>query len=294
MTRPVKPHDLYTVVSTPVLHEPVLIVHLDGWIDASGCARAAIDTVLEQITPQPVAIFDTEWLIDHRSRRPTMRVVEGINVGLDWPRITLLAGCDGAGHELLVLRGAEPDHNWRSFVAAVVELAQRFNVRRMIGLGAFPVPVPHSRPTRLSVTATNPELVSLGSSPATLDVPAGIESALERAFKAVSIDAVGVWAQVPHYLSGAPYPAATLALIESLSPAGDLRFDTDNLATESQTTRRQLDDLVTNEDSHREMLAQLEQHYDLRDEGDQLLPTLDELAEEVEQFLREQQDPPSE
>ncbi len=67
-----------------------------------------------------------------------MRVVEGVNVGLDWPEIKLLAGRDGAGRDVLVLRGAEPDHNWRSFIDAVMALAQRFKVTRMIGLGASP------------------------------------------------------------------------------------------------------------------------------------------------------------
>ncbi len=101
-----------------------------------------------------------------------------------------------------------------------------------------------------------------------------------------------MWAQVPHYVSGAPYPAASLALIEGLVPAGDLRFDTSDLAMESLATRNRLDALVTNEDSHGEMLTQLEQQYDLSDENDLLLPTAAELADEVERFLRDQPDPP--
>ena len=88
-----------------------------------------------------------------------------------------------------------------------------FGVRRVIGLGAYPASSPHTRPSRLSATAATPDLASLGFTPATLDVPAGIQAALELAHHAAGIESVGLWAQVPHYISGAHYPAASLALV---------------------------------------------------------------------------------
>ena len=35
-----------------------------------------------------------------------MHIVEGVNVGLDWPEITLVSGRDATGNDVLVLHGA--------------------------------------------------------------------------------------------------------------------------------------------------------------------------------------------
>ncbi len=290
MARPARPDDLYTLHSLPTLDEPVLLLHLGGWIDAGACAAEALDTILGQIAPVTVAEFETEWLLDHRARRPTMHVVEGVNVGLDWPEITLVAGQDATGNDVLVLHGAEPDHNWRTFCDAVVELADRFGVRRALGLGAYPASSPHTRPSRLSATAATPDLASLGFTPATLDVPAGIQAALELALHGAGIEAVGLWAQVPHYISGAHYPAASLALVDGLVGAAGLVFDSSQLAADALATRNRLDDLVSDEDSHREMLVALESQYDDLVDAEAELASGDDLEGELEAFLRSQDD----
>lgn len=289
MSRPVSPDELYTLLATPELDSPILLIHLTGWIDASGCAAAAREEILAQIQPKPVARFETEWLLDHRARRPIMRIVEGVTEALDWPEIELVAGTDGTGNDVLVLHGAEPDHNWRSFCDAVVGLAVRFGVRRAIGLGAYPASSPHTRPSRLSATASSPELAGLGFTPATLDVPAGMQAAVEQALHQAGVPAVGLWAQVPHYISGATYPPATLALVEGLVGAAGLVFDSGELGADALATRNRLDGLVSDEESHREMLRELERQYDDAVDVEASISG-DDVADQIAEFLRSQSD----
>src|SRR5215472_12815643 len=149
---------LYELVDERPLEEPALVVCLEGWIDAGIGAAAAIAALLTSRTTELVARFDSDVLLDHRSRRPTMRIVDGINTGLTWPQIELRRGTDDGGRDLLFLVGAEPDLRWNAFTNDVVALAQRSGVRLGVGLGAFPAPVPHTRPVRLATTATQPEL----------------------------------------------------------------------------------------------------------------------------------------
>src|SRR5438874_8492913 len=134
-----------------------MVVTLEGWIDAGLGAAAAIAAVLQAVETEPIASFDVDTLLDHRARRPVMRLVDGVNTGLAWPEIQLRAGRDHAGRDVLVLVGPEPDHSWRAFTDAVAELAGLFDVRLVVGLGAFPAPVPHTRPARLASTATTDE-----------------------------------------------------------------------------------------------------------------------------------------
>ncbi|MEJ5254378.1 MAG: PAC2 family protein [Acidimicrobiales bacterium] len=281
---------LFELVERPDLDSPVVVLALEGWIDAGLGAAQALATILESTEMETVAVFDSDALLDHRARRPTMHLVDGVNAGLSWPSIELRAATDQHGHEALFLLGAEPDHRWRAFSRAVVDLALEFGSRLVVGLGAYPAPVPHTRPTRLVSTATSSELAELvGFVHGRIDVPAGVHAAIERRCADVGIPAVGLWAQVPHYAAAMPYPAASLALIEGLARIADLSFDTGALAAEAASTRDRLDALVANSEEHVEMVRQLEHHVDTMEAADRDgLPTGDELAAELERFLREQ------
>lgn len=278
-----------TVLRTPDLVDPVLIVQLDGWIDAGGSAADAMRRIRDATQPTALARFDTEWLIDHRARRPTMHIVEGVNAGLDWPSIEMAVARDLNDRDIILLHGAEPDHNWKAFVESVVARSVDLGVARMVGLGAYPAAVPHTRSSRLSVTASAAELARAGNyANATLDVPAGIESALELALAAEGIPAVGLWAQVPHYVSTSPYPEAARALIEGLVGAAGIEIDPGPLVERAVIARGRLDELIADQESHREMVAELERRHDEEARPDEI-PSPDDLASQIEQFLREQE-----
>jgi hypothetical protein len=272
---------LFELHDRPTLDEPVLVVGMEGWIDAGFGAATAIATLLASVTTEPIATFDADTLLDHRARRPVVRIVDGVNTGLRWPEIQLRGGHDAEGHDLLLLVGPEPDHQWRAFTAAVGELAVSFAVRRVVGLGAFPAPVPHTRPARLASTATSAELASeVGYIPGALDVPAGVQAALERHFAELGVPAVGLWARVPHYAAAMPYPEASAVLLEGLASAAGITVDTSELRRAAETNRAHLDELIANSEEHVELVRQLEAQVDTD------VPSGDELAAEVERFLR--------
>jgi hypothetical protein len=56
----------------PQLNSPILIVMLQGWIDAAGAANDAMSAIESQIDPLPVATFDPDVFIDYRARRPSI------------------------------------------------------------------------------------------------------------------------------------------------------------------------------------------------------------------------------
>jgi hypothetical protein len=287
---------LYDLHDQPALDSPVLVMVLEGWIDAGFAAGTAVQTLLENLDTYPVATFDADQLLDHRARRPVLHLVEGVNTGLSWPGIELRAATDELGNDLLLLLGAEPDHLWRTFTESVVELAQDLGVRMVVGLGAYPATVPHTRPVTMSVTASTEELAAVsGLLRGSLDVPAGVQAAIETRCADLDLPAVGLWAQVPHYVSGemAPYPAASLALIEQLERTAGLRLPKGQLPSETERTRNRIDAAMANNADHLSLLHNLEQRHDEQlaagagaVEGP--LPSADELAEEVERFLRDQ------
>lgn len=282
--------DLYELLDRPTLDKPILIVTLEGWIDAGLGAAAAIAALLGSMPTELVASFDADDLLDHRARRPVMRIVDGVNAALLWPEIQLRAGRAASGRDVLFLVGPEPDHRWRAFSLAVAELAGAFGVELAVGLGAFPAPAPHTRATRLVATATSTELASqVGYLPGAIDVPAGVQGALERQFAELGVPAVGLWARVPHYAAAMPYPDASAVLLEGLERLTGVHVDTSDLREAAVGTGARLDELVANSEEHAALLAQLEAQVDA--EGERPLGTIpsgDELAAELERFLRDQ------
>ena len=136
---------LYSMVERPDLESPVLIMVLKGWIDAGLGADGAADVLIEGLDRRTVARFDADALLDWRARRPTMRLVDGINTQLTWEETELSWAKDASGNDVLLLLGNEPDHAWLAFSEQVVDLAVDLGARMVVGLGAYPTPVPHTR-----------------------------------------------------------------------------------------------------------------------------------------------------
>lgn len=286
----------FTLHERPDLDDPVLVVMLLGWIDAGTAAATAMGVLQAELPTRRVATFDGDTFLDYRARRPLMQLREGVNTNLVWPEIRLDAAKDTQGHDILLLTGHEPDMAWRLFCDATVGLAVDLGVRMMVGLGAYPFAAPHTRASRLSITAGSSELAdTLPYLRSSVDVPAGIEAALEHGFTGAGIPALGLWAQVPHYVANYPYPGAAVALLDGLAQVADIHLTGSAVRTEADAHRTQLDTLVANSEEHLTMVRQMEQAYDAdvgagagRGSFEGPLPTGDELAAELERFLREQ------
>ncbi len=283
----------FEVHTTPVLKDPVLVVALEGWVDAGLGAAAAVSALLNEPT-EPLVTFDGDHFLDQRARRPIAHIVDGITADLTWPQTMLRHGHDEAGTDVLYLLGPEPDFHWREFVDAVVHLALGYGVRMVVGLGAFPAPAPHTRPVKLAATAPpgSAELVAqVGVVQGELEVPAGVLAALELGFGSVGVAAVSLWARVPHYVSAMPFPEASAALIDGLAGVANLTLDSSSLRSAADSSRRQVDDLIAGNAEHLAMVRKLEASIDAS-EGNPLgvdeVPTGEELAAELERFLRDE------
>ncbi|NQY55155.1 MAG: PAC2 family protein [Ilumatobacteraceae bacterium] len=285
------------LIDEPMLHEPVLVVMLTGWIDAAGAGAAAAEAVSDGCNAAPIARFDDDTFIDFRARRPTLELRDGLNTDLSWSTIELRSGRTPDGRDVLMLLGPEPDMAWNRFGKVVADIAVDVGVTTMVGFGAYPFAAPHTRPSRLSVSSPSTDvLASVTFARSSVDVPAGMAAVLEHALHARKVPALGIWAQVPHYVSTMAYPAASVALLEGLREATGVSISSEELEREVSGLRRRLDDTVAENSEHQSMLHQLEELYDASDEPGESIddgPSLemrsgDDLAAEIQQFLRDQ------
>ena len=147
---------LYHLAEPTDLAAPVLVAALDGWIDAAGAATAAAAHIAGE--GEVVVSFDDDALIDYRSRRPVLDIVDGTLTRLAWPEL-VIRRARVAHRDLLILHGPEPDFRWHALGAEILGLCRRLGVAEWISLGAIPAAVPHTRPVTILATASAPGLL---------------------------------------------------------------------------------------------------------------------------------------
>ncbi len=259
----------------------MLIVALDGWVNAGQAGTIAAETMVAG--GEVVAEFVPDSLFDFRQNRPVVQFDEGVMTTVEWPSMVLRHRRRG-DTDLLALTGTEPNWQWQRFAAEVARMARELGVGRHISLGGIPWATPHTRPVTIVATASDRSSLPAGHShpEGTLRVPASAVSVVEKAVADEGIPTVGLWARVPQYV-GTAYSAAALALVEAVAAVLGVDFDVAELADEAAAQRTHLDAIVAARPDIRTVVEKLEVMVD--EIG---LTTGEELAAEIERFLRGQ------
>jgi len=269
----------------------VLVVALDGFVDAGNAARLAIDAMREGRDVRTVARFDIDQLVDYRSRRPPLRFDTDHWASYSSPDLDVVALNDSADTEFLLLAGPEPDTQWERFSAAVGQIVERFGVRMVINLTAIPMAVPHTRPIGVTVHGTRRELTEGHEAWFTAaDVPGSAVGLMELRLGEAGHDAMGFAVHVPHYLARAEYPQAARVLVDHIGMAAGLYLSTETLSTAAERAEKDIDEQVAASEEVRQVVEALERQYDAVTAGrasgmSDDLPSADELAAEVEKYL---------
>ena len=275
---------IYEIQSDDPLAAPVLIQALSGWVDVGSAgtlaaARLAGDGEL-------VATFDTDALFDYRSNRPVLDIYDASMKELAWPELTVRRVTFG-GRDLLVLTGTEPDLRWKEFASAVREVSLRLGVTQLISLGAVPAAIPHTVPTPVLATASDRSLlaVDIPVLAGAMRVPSAAVSVNDLYLSEAGIQTVGFWAQVPHYVA-ALYHAGAVALLRRTAEHLRIDIPIEDFEEEARNQRAQLDQIVEARPEAKAYVERLEQMAD-----EQQVPSGEEIAAELERFLRETTDP---
>jgi proteasome assembly chaperone (PAC2) family protein len=278
----------------PELERPVLIAAFTGWNDAAEAASVAGATLRGSWEAQRFGAFDAEEFFDYQATRPQIKLVEGVTRTVEWPENHLYATASGlgvaGGRGAVLLSGPEPSFRWRSFCAGVIELARELGVELVVTMGALLADVPHSRSVSVAANSQDPALIeNLGLSASRYEGPTGITGVLHRACAGAGLPSVSFWASVPHYLPAIPSAPAALALLESLSALLGVEVDTSDLERGAVAYQEQVSAAVSQDSDLASYVRLLEDRFDSQvGQESKNLPSGEELARELESFLRDQ------
>ncbi len=278
----------------PGLRRPLLVVAFEGWNDAGDASSLALDYLAKAWKAERFATIDAEEFYDFTVTRPHVQVGEDGRRQIEWPDIELLgARVPGSNHDLVLVRGVEPQLRWRTFSQTLVEVAAAVRAELAVILGALLADVPHTRPVRVSGTTDDRDLAArLGLAASTYEGPTGIVGVLHDALRSSGVPTASFWAAVPHYVHQLPSPKAALALVERSSALLGAPVDPMELRTAALDYEREVSERIADDDDAAAYVAQLEETSDTdwpETSGPEGLHIggIDELASEVEKFLRE-------
>jgi len=279
------------------LTELAMVLVLDGFLDAgSSAAIASRHLVGESGGGRVVATFEVDEFHDYRARRPAMSFVRDHYEQYDAPRLVVRLLRDDAGLPYLLMHGPEPDNRWEAFANAVRHVVEELGVTRVIGLGAVPMAVPHTRPMTVTHHANNAALLSVDSPwRGELRIPSSAQALLEVRLGESGHDAMGFVAHIPHYLAQLDFPEASVSLLEHVERAAGIAVDLSDLRAAGRERDEEIATYLEANTEVLEVVQALEQQYDAfaraEQEGNSLLaenepiPTGEEIGRQFEQFL---------
>jgi len=269
----------------PQLRDPILVVALTGWVDAGLAGSGSVAFLHEQLdAARTFGRIDLADLMDLQQTRPTVHLVDGVSREIDWPEITLSAG--RLGRDLVLCTGPEPSLRWREVLGELVDVSLQLGVTEAFTVGGIPAMASHRRPISVLATGTDDELVErAGAWRQDYSGPTGAQSVLQVMLGGAGVPTVALWAQVPHYVAGGPSPIAIRAVLARLRDLGGVQVDLTSLDEQTQAYVQRVDAGLSDRPDVAEVVRAIE-----ADAGDDdaPLPSGDELASEIERFLRDQ------
>ncbi len=282
------------IIQIPDLRSPVMVIAFSGWNDAAEAATDAVSHLLGCWTDpqfdagsQLIAEVDSEEFYDFQVNRPTV-FVDNSNVrNLAWPGTKVyVLKTPSLDHDWIIVKGVEPSMKWKTFTADILDLADYCEVDLVISLGAMLADTPHSRPITVSGSGAHPEIAKrLGVEISKYEGPTGILGVIQDACVRRGIDAISLWAAIPHYASNSPSPKATLALVNALEDFLEISIPQGSLPEHALQWEAEVTALAKEDSDIAEYVKALEESKDALDIPE---ATGESIARELERFLRRQ------
>jgi len=271
-----------------------MVIAFSGWNDAAEAATGAASHLLGywtdpsfDVVPELIADVDPEEFYDFQVNRPMIEVDESLVRNLTWPGTQIFAlRTPSLENDFVVVRGVEPSMKWKTFTSDLLDLADDLEVEIVITIGSMLADTPHTRPITVSGSGAHPDIANrLGVEISKYEGPTGVLGVIQDACVRRGIDAISLWAAVPHYASNSPSPKAIMALINSLEDFLDISIPQGDLHEQSADWELEVTEMAKEDSDVAEYVKALEESKDASD-----LPEAsgESIARELERFLRRQ------
>jgi predicted ATP-grasp superfamily ATP-dependent carboligase len=176
------------------------------------------------------------------------------------------------------------------FVASVLSLLRKLNVKRYCLIGGMYDAVPHTRPTLISGTTSKgieDELSGLGILASDYEGPTSITVLISQEAPQYGIDTMSMVAHLPQYSEIEDDYTAQLSLLEMLTKLYQLPLDLEGVRRKAEKQYKKLNTAMLRQSDGAGILSQLEAFYDSRFTRPKRSGETTQLSPSIEKFLKE-------
>jgi predicted ATP-grasp superfamily ATP-dependent carboligase len=283
-----------------------MILAFSGWTDAGQSASLAVQHLTSTFGATPFAEIDPDEFYDFTATRPWVSIDGQGQRQMTWPTNSFYVRHDPNGLlDAILFVGTEPGLKWRAYSQAIVEVAQAFDVRQVVSLGAIYGGVSHRGPVPTIGWGSSPAMLEklklLEVEPAAYEGPTGVVTSVIFALADAGIPVAGFWVALPSYLGNTQNPKGALALVDLLNRGFGMEVGHDELVLTSEEFERNVNSAIKKARANPGTLlfdgGESSQGSTAATETSEVpsgplpeLPSADEAISDVEEFLRQRRD----
>lgn len=248
-----------------------MIIGFDGWMDGGDVSTGVVEhlakefscTVLADLEPDDFYIYNVPGSMEISALfRPQAKIEDGMVMSVSEPSNTFFYNTE---ENLILLRGKEPQINWRKYTNCVFDIAEQFNVEEIFFVGSVTSLAPHTRNpvfySSVSEESMKAYIDLIDGNPTYYEGPSSFASFMISLARKRSLRMMSLVAGIPPYVQG-KNDRCIEAAITSLVEITKLPVDLQVLKTLTEDFIAELNTIVAKRPDLAEQIAKLEKVYD--------------------------------
>lgn len=255
----------------PRIDNARMVVSFSGWMNGGEVSTGTVDYIknklkakkFAEIKPDSFYIFNFPGTMEMADEfRPYTRVEGGLLKNFAFPKNEFYYHQKS---NLILFKGKEPHINWHDYARSILDLGEKYGLKRIYFVGSVASATPHTRGVRASCYCSKEELKkdveNHGIKFTVYEGPGNITSYLTELAKQKEIEMINFVAEIPIYIQS-ENPKAIKTMTEKLVKLLDLDIDTSDLTKKNLSFEKKINQLLKNQPQLAEEINKLEENYD--------------------------------
>jgi len=272
----------------PDLHQPHALAILRPWIDVSNVGSTTLKLLEEHLGAKSLGMLAKPGnFVDFTRYRPVTRFVKGQS-RVEIPNSFIKYAKQADGNDFLFLHLLEPHMLGEVYTDSVMNVLQKFDVKRYCLIGSMYDAVPHTRPLSVSGRTAGPvreELRKLGVQSSGYEGPTTIVILISQQALTYNMEVISLIVHLPQYVSLETDYTGAWHLMKLLCSLYNLPVDLEAVRRKGEKQYEEVSLAMEREPQLKQAVQQLERYYEARaGEVEEEQPN---LSPEIEEFLRD-------
>ena len=232
----------------PELENGFLIAGFDGWGNALDISTGMVDYIILKLKAEPFGRINPDRFFRFDENRPQVEIVDGFLTNLKPPCGELYKTDKSiTGKDIVILKTAEPNLNWFTFIELILSLSKKMGVKTIITLGSMFDNILHTDKI-ISAVASTPELLESLKQKNILTInyngPGAIHSSIQHEAQIKGFQCLSLWCHCPYYLQGTTHLGLLSYLGSFLADWCGFDLDTEELEITWRDLSKQIQEII--------------------------------------------------